>query len=83
MAPAADGQGTYRAYARRRLVLTAYRRGFRDHQVLWRGLWYGLLLMRAIKWTKPVQVLVAREVLKPGDTITITQTKETVGKRRR
>ena len=64
-------------------MLKAYRRGFRDHQVLWRGLWYGLLLMRAIKWTKPAQVLVAREVLKPGETITIRQTSEKVGKRRR
>ncbi|HMK13271.1 MAG TPA: hypothetical protein VK461_16905 [Acidimicrobiales bacterium] len=74
---------TYREYARRRLVLTAYRRGFRENQILWRGLWYWLILLRAIRWLRPQPVLVAREVLQPGETITIRQTKEKIGKRRR
>ena len=83
MADRAPTRSSYRSYARQKLTLTAYRRGFREHQILWRALWYGLLLLRAIRWLRPASELVAREVLKPGETVTIFQTTEQVGKRRR
>ena len=83
MADRRTSQSGVRSYARQKLALTAYRRGFREHQILWRGLWYGILIMRAIRWLRPASELVAREVLKPGETVTIFQTTEQVGKRRR
>ena len=72
-----------RTYTRRRLTLLSYQRGFRGRKLIWRGVWYGLLVVRAIRWLRPSPVLVAREVLHPGETVTIFQTTETVGKRRR
>jgi hypothetical protein len=83
MPPPLDGPSASRLYARRTLAATAYRRGFREHQILWRGIWYSLLLFRAIRWLRPASELVAREVLGPGETVTIRQTAEKVGKRRR
>lgn len=74
---------TYREYARRRLVLVAYRQGFREGQIPWRVLWYLLMALRAIRWLRPQPVLLAREVLQPGESVTIRQTFEKVGKRRR
>jgi hypothetical protein len=82
VAPDYAGPSAYRQYARRTLAAHAYRRGFRENQILWRGLWYGLLLMRAVRWLRSTPVLVAREVLQPGETLTIRQTSEKVGKRR-
>jgi hypothetical protein len=83
MPPVVREQNSYRVYARRRLAGTAYRRGFREGNLFWRIFWYGLLVVRAWYWLKPAPVLVAREVLKPGETVTIRQTTEKVGKRRR
>jgi hypothetical protein len=51
--------------------------------MIWRAVWYGLLVMRVVRRLRPIPELVAREVLQPGETITIRQTSETVGKRRR
>ncbi|HTN81927.1 MAG TPA: hypothetical protein VMK16_19820 [Acidimicrobiales bacterium] len=77
------GPSTTKLYLRRKLALKAYRRGFRENQILWRGLWYGLLALQAIRWLRPQPVLMAREVLRPGETVTIRQTSEKLGKRRR
>ncbi len=72
-----------RAYTNRRLAGIAYRKGFRDRRLLWRAFWYGLMVMRFLQWIRPSPELLAREVLKPGESVTIYATKEKVGKRRR
>ena len=72
-----------RTYTRRRLTLLSYQRGFRGGNMIWRGVWYGLLVMRVARRLRPMPELIAREVLQPGETITIRQTSEKVGKRRR
>jgi hypothetical protein len=82
-APSTAYKRGYRDYTLRRVTGYAYRRGFRENQILWRGLWYGLLLWRGLRWLKPAPVLIAREVLGPGETVSIRQTTEKVGKRRK
>ncbi len=72
-----------RTYSRRRLTIKSYQRGFRGKNLFWRGVWYGLLAMRIFRQLRPTPVLVAREVLQPGETLTIRATTEKVGKRRR
>jgi hypothetical protein len=71
------------AYTNRRLAGIAYRKGFRERSVFWRAFWYGLMVMRFIQWLRPSPELLAREVLQPGESVTIFATKEKVGKRRR
>lgn len=77
------GSSGYRRYARQRLTLVAYRQGFREGQLPWRILWILLMLLRALSALRPKPVLLAREVLQPGETVTIRQTMEKVGKRRK
>ena len=81
--PASEYTRGYRDYTRRKFAAHAYRRGFRQGQILWRGVWYGLLVWRGVRWLRPTSVLVAREILQEGETVTIRQTSEKVGKRRR
>ena len=77
------GSGGYRQYARQRLTLVAYRQGFREGQLPWRILWILLMVLRAMGALRPRPVLLAREVLAPGETVTIRHTTEKVGKRRK
>jgi hypothetical protein len=79
----AKGSGGYLRYARRRLTLIAYRQGFREGQLAWRILWVLLMLISALRALRPREVLLTREVLQPGETVTIRQTLDTVGKRRK
>jgi hypothetical protein len=79
----AKGSGGYLRYARRRLTLIAYHQGFREGQLAWRILWVLLMLIAALKALRPREVLLTREVLQPGETVTIRQTLDTVGKRRK
>jgi hypothetical protein len=72
-----------RTYTRRRLTVLSYRNGIKGNNLLWRSVWYGLLMMRAFQWLKPQVRLVAREVLQPGESVTITATKELVKPRRK
>jgi hypothetical protein len=41
------------------------------------------MVMRFLQWVRPSPELLVREVLKPGESVTIYATKEKVGKRRR
>jgi len=79
----AKGSAGYLRYVRRRLTLIAYRQGFREGQLAWRILWALLMLISALKALRPREVLLTREVLQPGETVTIRQTMDKVGKRRK
>jgi hypothetical protein len=72
-----------RTYTRRRLTVLSYRNGIKGNNLLWRGVWYGLLMMRAVQWLKPQVRVVAQEVLQPGEGVTIIATKELVRPKRK
>jgi hypothetical protein len=72
-----------RTYTRRRLTVLSYARGIKGGNNLWRGLWYALLVLRAVQKLRPQERTVAIERLEPGESITITATRELVRPRRK
>lgn len=83
MSPAPGYARPIRTYTRRRLTLLSYRNGIRGNNLLWRGVWYGLLVLRAVRWLRPQERTIALEVLQPGESITIRATEEPVKPKRK
>jgi hypothetical protein len=81
--PAPGYERPIRTYTRRRLTLLSYRNGIKGNNLLWRGVWYGLLVMRAVRWLRVQERTVALEVLQPGESIMIRATEERVKPKRK
>ena len=67
-----------RTYTRRRLTVLSYARGIKGNNSLWRAIWYILLVFRAVEKLRPQERTVAVERLEPGESVTITATRELV-----